>query len=441
MKSILWSASAWTVDGLAIWDLALVGVVTTIVWSFGKRYMDGEAEQSRFSRSIALIALTALGIAFSNNLYVLWLAWFGTGMQLANLIRLDRKSSQAKAASDLARNTFLAGSLILAISFFALSISAGTSSISELLQTAPHLDSKVLFVSGGLLILSALAQTAVFPFHRWLLSSLVAPTPISALMHAGIVNAGGVLLVRFNPILQSASLNSLVFTLGAVSALLGSLWMLAIPDVKRSLASSTVAQMGFMMLQFGLGAYSAVVAHLILHGLYKAFKFLNAGSALESPNYAKSSGPKASVFKVGLCLFNGLLCGTLFSLATGKTFLNLNAESLLIVFAAVAGGKLTYELFQATDVTTKTSTSFSLLLVCLSVTAYGLFLKAVSLAVRDVPRPITGIHISVLVCYFGAWIFFNFKGKRSPSLYIRALNSAQPPLSTVQTSRVVAHAN
>jgi NAD(P)H-quinone oxidoreductase subunit 5 len=127
----------------------------------------------------------------------------------------------------------------------------------------------------------AMLKSAQLPFHSWLPDTMETPTPVSAFMHAGIINAGGFLLVRLSPILVAAPLASTVLAVvGAWTAAFGALVMLAQPSVKRALAYSTIAQMGFMILQCGLGAYGLALLHLCAHSLYKAHAFLTAGSTI-----------------------------------------------------------------------------------------------------------------------------------------------------------------
>jgi NADH:ubiquinone oxidoreductase subunit 5 (subunit L)/multisubunit Na+/H+ antiporter MnhA subunit len=110
-----------------------------------------------------------------------------------------------------------------------------------------------------------------------------APTPVSALMHAGVINAGGVLLLHFAPLLAQAPAALLLLTgIGTVTSGLGMLAMWAQTNVKRSLAWSTVSQMGFMLVQIGLAMFPAAALHLLGHGCYKAWAFLRAGE-LPSP--------------------------------------------------------------------------------------------------------------------------------------------------------------
>ena len=130
-----------------------------------------------------------------------------------------------------------------------------------------------------LLMLGAITKSAQFPFHVWLPDTMETPTPVSALMHAGIVNAGGYLVIRVSPLFALAPESLLTLSLiGAFTAIFASVVMMTQSSVKRALAYSTIAQMGFMMLQCGLGAFSAAMLHIIAHSLYKAHAFLTSGS-------------------------------------------------------------------------------------------------------------------------------------------------------------------
>ena len=140
-----------------------------------------------------------------------------------------------------------------------------------------------------LLIMGVVIPAAQWPFHRWLLNSVVTPTPISAVMHAGIVNAGGILLTRFSPLFSGDIAQVFLLLLSSISVLIGTGMMLVQVDYKRQLVGSTIAQMGFMLIQCALGAYLAAIIHAVLHGLFKATLFLQAGSAV---HHEESITPK-----------------------------------------------------------------------------------------------------------------------------------------------------
>ena len=131
------------------------------------------------------------------------------------------------------------------------------------------------------LVCGAMLKSAQFPFHSWLPDTMETPTPVSALMHAGIINAGGFLIVRLSPLVTLSPLSlHILAVVGAFTAIFASLVMMTQASVKRMLAFSTIAQMGFMMLQCGVGAFSIAVLHIVAHSLYKAHAFLSSGSVV-----------------------------------------------------------------------------------------------------------------------------------------------------------------
>jgi NAD(P)H-quinone oxidoreductase subunit 5 len=120
------------------------------------------------------------------------------------------------------------------------------------------------------------------PFHGWLVEVMETPTPVSARLHAGVINAGGFLVLRLADIVapSESALHTLALV-GGATALFGSVVMLTQTSVKVSLAYSTIAQMGFMMLECGLGAFPAALLHILAHSLYKAHAFLSSGSVID----------------------------------------------------------------------------------------------------------------------------------------------------------------
>jgi NADH-quinone oxidoreductase subunit L len=122
--------------------------------------------------------------------------------------------------------------------------------------------------------------------HVWLPDTMDTPTPVSALMHAGIVNAGGFLLNRLAPLygLSSTTLH-VVFAIGAFTVLVGAGMMLIQNDIKKTLGFSTMAQMGYMVMECGLGAFALAILHLIAHGIFKATLFLNAGHVIHAARH------------------------------------------------------------------------------------------------------------------------------------------------------------
>ena len=260
----------------------------------------------------------------SGNLALTGVAWLATGVGLRRLLTFyahrpaaalcARKNLIVSRAADLA---LLAAGLLLYFSAGGLDYATLFARAADwrLMGLPPEVGAAALLIA-----MSALLKSAQLPVQGWLVEVMEAPTPVSALLHAGLINGGGFLLLRLSPLLELApSALGLLAVVGAMTAVFGSLVMLTQTSVKVSLAYSTVAQMGFMMLEIGLGAYTAALLHLVAHSLYKAHAFLSSGSVVEVARAAWSPAPGerphpaalalAVIAAIALVLTAGLLFG------------------------------------------------------------------------------------------------------------------------------------
>jgi NAD(P)H-quinone oxidoreductase subunit 5 len=184
---------------------------------------------------------------------------------------------------------------------------------SELFQilasaSAESLESLPLSLISVLFALGAITKAAQVPFHFWLPETMEAPTPVSALMHAGIINAGGFLMIRLNPLLaHSAAAHWILVVVGAITAIFGAMVMMTQNDIKKKLAYSTTSQMGIMMLCCGLGAYSLALFHIVAHSFYKAHAFLSTGELVEESKKLKHAEPHPFPLRLVGLSFVGLL--------------------------------------------------------------------------------------------------------------------------------------
>lgn len=275
-------------DSVAIVMFALISFIGLIIGRFANRYLHGDANQGRFFRWMSLTLGATLLMAVSANLALFMVAWILTSLGLHQLLSHYPDRPWAVWA---ARKKFLISRLgdLLLIAAMALTFHhAGTLEYPELFEWAkkvgeiPRDGQWTLTWIGILFVLGAMTKSAQVPFHTWLPDTMETPTPVSALMHAGVINAGGFLVIRLSPVIALSPLAlDLLAVAGATTAFLGSVVMLTQTSIKRSLAYSTVAQMGFMMLQCGLGAFSAAMLHIVAHSAYKAHAFLRSGSVLE----------------------------------------------------------------------------------------------------------------------------------------------------------------
>jgi NAD(P)H-quinone oxidoreductase subunit 5 len=246
---------------------------------------------------------------------MLMLAWMLTSWLLHGLLThyADRPEAQASARTKFVVSRL--GDGMLGIALGAMVWSSGSWDLHQYLAWAQTQGTSSWIVL--LLVLAALTKSAQVPFHLWLPETLEAPTPVSALMHAGIINAGGALLLRFAPVLVQDPFALLTLSaVGTLTAVLGALAMWSQVKAKRVLAWSTVSQMGFMMVQLGLAAFPAALLHLLGHGLYKAYAFLRIGSLPPETRLAAASPGRAvllltvgTVLSIPLMLFATRLTG------------------------------------------------------------------------------------------------------------------------------------
>jgi NAD(P)H-quinone oxidoreductase subunit 5 len=273
-------------DVLSATILLLVAFIGAIVMRFAVHYLAGDPEQGRFFKWLCATLGAVLTLMVSSNLVMFTIAWIATSLALHKLLTFYSHRPLALVA---ARKKFIISRLgdMCLIGVIALTYKVfGSWDFSVLFAKAQQMSqagsgSYSLTAICLLLVAGAMLKSAQFPFHSWLPDTMETPTPVSALMHAGIINAGGFLIIRLSPIVSLSSIAMDVLTIvGAVTALFASLVMLTQASIKRNLAFSTVAQMGFMMLQCGLGAFSIAVLHIVAHSMYKAHAFLSSGSAV-----------------------------------------------------------------------------------------------------------------------------------------------------------------
>jgi NADH-quinone oxidoreductase subunit L len=278
------------IDRLSAVMMVLISGVGTIIYTYSIGYMYQDPNDRRYLALIAFTTSVLLCMVSSANLMMLFLFW----QILSYMLYLLAHNHAHAATLDGAFRTFtllrvgdvafLSG-IVLAYQLY------GTLEFQPLFAKAAELPITLTPLPGIeiggttavtlLLFIGAMSKSAQFPIHIWLPRSLYAPTPVHALLHAGIINAGGFLINRLAPLygLSSTTLH-VAFVVGMVTAVLGATMMLTQNDIKKTLGFSTIGQMGYMIMECGLGAFSLAVFHLIAHGLFKATVFLSCGNVI-----------------------------------------------------------------------------------------------------------------------------------------------------------------
>lgn len=290
--------------------LLLVAFLGWVIVNYSQAYMAGDPRESayngRLMRTLAAVTL----LVVTNSLVVFLIAWILTGLSLHGLLTLypNRQAAVIAAhkkflASRLADSTMLAGVLLLGSQ-------TGSFELDRVVDYASKLHPVPLSISIAALLLavSAIIKCAQLPVHGWLIQVMEAPTPVSALLHAGVVNLGGFMLIRLASVINtSQAAQALLVAVGCLTAVLASLVMTTRISIKVHLAWSTCAQMGFMIMECGLGLYALAFLHLLAHSLYKAYAFLGSGDTVNQAT-VKRMMPAIGAPKVSTLLASGL-CG------------------------------------------------------------------------------------------------------------------------------------
>ncbi len=312
-------------DAVSAAMLLLVAFVGWIVVRYSRTYLDGEDRQGRFTGWLCAALAAVLLLVQAGNLVQMAAAWIATSAALHRLLIFYPERRTAQRAAAKKRLFSATGAAALAAGFILIWQQFGTTDIAAINALARGASpSWMMLLIAGLLALAAVLKSAQFPTHGWLTEVMEAPTPVSALLHAGVVNAGGFLLIRFADVMLLApGVLAVLAMVGGFTALFGALVMLTQPAVKTSLAWSTVAQMGFMMLQCGLALFPLALLHIIAHSLYKAHAFLASGGAVEQVAALRRPGPVAvpaaaavgRAFVFALAIYAGI--GAAFGLGFG----------------------------------------------------------------------------------------------------------------------------
>jgi NAD(P)H-quinone oxidoreductase subunit 5 len=313
------------VDRVTVLALVLVTGLGLAVARYSQRALAGEPGLARYARSLAATLAAVTTLASSGHLGVIAAAWTATSLALHELLTFYPERAAARRA---AREKFLVSRLADVCMLAALALvhrEVGSLELSRVLgwaEARPAL-SPSMHAAAVLVALAVAARSAQLPLHGWLTRVMEAPTPVSALLHAGVVNLGGLLLVRLAPWLTHAGpARWLLLTIGLSSVVVGALMMATRPSVKVALAWSTSAQLGFMLVECALGAWSLALLHLVAHSLYKAHAFLSAGSAVEHARARALSPPSAAPSWARLAV------AALFALALGPATLALAGRAL-----------------------------------------------------------------------------------------------------------------
>jgi NAD(P)H-quinone oxidoreductase subunit 5 len=423
-------------NGLTLLLSTVVSFFCAIITTYANSYFKNVGQRWKFM--LLCMGFTAVVILFliSNHITVLLSGWFLMGVIMSWLIGLDTHWGEAREARRLAQQYFLASGIFLSFGLLFLAAYHNVFTLSGLTAVVAQTPNYLIVGSGLCIIIAALIQSAIFPFHKWLLSSMTAPTPASALMHAGFVNGSGILLTLLAAIILESKTMNVLFIIGGFTAILAQFAKLIQVNVKQRLACSTIAQMGFMIMQCGLGFFNAAIAHLILHGFYKAYLFLSSGEGIKQSAPAQSPVIRIKWFEALIVSLYSVLGAFIFARLTGKG-MEWNSGIFLTLIASIAVGQATYNIVKQQIFTGIQKIILPPLLFIAGIAAYALMYRWVTtfmtgMGVIAEPSPVSPLQIGLgLLFLIGFFLMKLGVYRQIPGLYVKLMNMSQPYKKTI----------
>ncbi|MGA2852415.1 MAG: NADH-quinone oxidoreductase subunit L, partial [Terracidiphilus sp.] len=295
----------WVLDPLSAVMLVMVTFVGLLIFIYSTGYMAHDENFTRFFCFLSLFAGAMLGVVIANSLLLLFMCWELVGLTSYLLIGFWYFKPSAAAAAKKAFLTTRVGDVFFLLGIVWLFSGTGTllfynggtgsmesSALAGLLAQHAGWGLTAAGAIGLLIFAGAAGKSGQFPLHVWLPDAMEGPTPVSALIHAATMVAAGVYLIaRVYPLMSAGAemhggllgtttALTVVTWVGAFTAVFASLIAVAQNDIKRILAYSTVAQLGYMMAGLGMGGVAVGMFHLIAHAFFKALLFMGAGSVI-----------------------------------------------------------------------------------------------------------------------------------------------------------------
>ncbi|HVU06134.1 MAG TPA: NADH-quinone oxidoreductase subunit L [Polyangiaceae bacterium] len=288
--------------------LLLVCALGAVVARYSRAYLSGDPGVHRYARFLLATLGAVTTLVMAQNLLVLAVAWTATSLSLHQLLTFypDRPAALVAAHKKFIVSRVADAALFAAVALIGSVVgSVDLGRVLGWVESHPELPAR-LQAAAVLLVVAASLRSAQIPFHGWLTQVMEAPTPVSAILHAGVVNLGGFLMIRLSPFMARAELAQLfLVVVGTSTAVVAGLVASTRVSVKVALAWSTCAQTGFMLAECGIGAWDLALLHLVAHSLYKAHAFLSSGERVDA--WRASSHGRALVRPVS---FSDLALGT-----------------------------------------------------------------------------------------------------------------------------------
>lgn len=423
-------------NGFTILIWTTVTFFSAIVSSYAASYLKGFRYHTRFMLLCLGFTVSVMLLVIANHIVLFIWTWLMMGVFMSQLIGIDKNWGEAREALKFTQKYFFLGALFLAVGLVLLAFYTNEFTITELSLKVTEVPVWILMISGFCIIGAAIVQSAIYPFHRWLLSAMTSPTPASALMHAGFVNGAGILLALFATLLFASKTLTILFIIGGFTAIIAQFAKLLQVNVKQKLACSTMAQMGFMIMQCGLGFFNAAVVHLILHGFYKAYLFLSSGEEIAQTKPEKPIQLKIKPLQAIVVLLFGVFGAYLFAFWTGKAIV-MDSGIFLTLIVAITVGQATYNIIKEQSLSVLQKIVIPPIVFITGIGIYALFYNGVTLAMASMPMIAQPIPLSWTQIIFGIIFLLGFfimklgVYKKLPWLYVKLMNLSQPYTKSV----------
>jgi NADH-quinone oxidoreductase subunit L len=275
-----------TVDPLTSVMLVVVSLVSLLVQIYSIGYMGDDDRFRWYFGAISLFTAAMLGVVLANGWLLMYMCWEVMGLSSYLLIGFWFEEPIAAKAASKAFLVTRIGDVGFGLALVVMWTQVQSFQFEEvfhLVETGSWVG-PTLVAAALLLFLGAMGKSAQFPLHVWLPDAMAGPTPGSALIHAATMVAAGVYLVARSYPLFEANPETLqvVALIGTITAVIAALIAVAMNDIKKVLAYSTISQLGYMMLALGMGSWVAAIFHLMTHAFFKALLFLGAGSVIHA---------------------------------------------------------------------------------------------------------------------------------------------------------------
>ncbi len=304
------------IDPLSVFMILVVSGVSMLIHAYSISYMGSDRGYVRFFAYLNFFVFSMLLLVLAGNFLVLIIGWAFVGAASYLLISYWYRRTTATGAGIKAFVINVLGDVALVLGTFFIFAHVGTLDLLATFEQA-----REEFAPGDadltagviLLVVGAAAKSAQIPLHTWLADAMEGPTPVSALIHAAtMVTAGVYLIARMHPLFELApTAADVAAIIGVLTLLVAGTIAIAVTDLKRVIAYSTMSQIGYMIMGVSAGAYAAGLFHLMTHAFFKALLFMAAGSVIAAmagqQNLDRMGGfRRAMPFTFGCMVIGGL---------------------------------------------------------------------------------------------------------------------------------------